>query len=208
MPDTKAAGSSPTRECDDKSSDRIPFPGKLARYEAEAASLIEIVDIIILAAALASVVVGWFRGFIKEIMSIISLLIAIWAAMRLGPAAGGWLGGSFDSTELQLWAGRFLVFFIVLTAGALVTWLLSKIVRFVVVLSSFDRILGVGFGMVRAALFMGLFVLSGRYAGFDVEGWWLQSRIIPYAEPVADWIDEMAPAGIEILQHIPNDLSL
>ncbi len=87
-----------SRECDDKSSDRIPFPDKLARHEAEATSLIEIVDIIIFAAALASVVVGWFRGFIKEIMSVISLLIAIWAAMRLGPAAGGWLGGTFDST--------------------------------------------------------------------------------------------------------------
>ena len=167
----------------------------------------EIVDIVIIAVTLASVVAGWFRGFIKEALSIASLLIAVWAAMRLGPAAGGWLGGTFDSTELQLWAGRLLVFIIVLVAGGVTAWLISKIVHSSG-LSGFDRVLGGFFGFARAVLVMGLFVLTGRYAGFDTEIWWLQSEVIPYAEYVADWIDEMAPAGIEILQHMPNDLSL
>ena len=167
----------------------------------------EIVDIVIIVATLASVVAGWFRGFIKEGLSIASLLIAIWAAMRLGPAAGGWLGGTFDSTEPQLWAGRLLVFIIVLTAGAVTAWLISKIVHFAG-LSGFDRILGGFFGFARAVLVMGLFVLTGRYAGFDTEIWWLQSEVIPYAESVADRIIEMSPRGIEMFRHMPDDLSL
>ena len=167
----------------------------------------EIVDLVILVATLASVVVGWFRGLVKEAMSIASLLIAIWAAMRLGPAAGGWLGGTIDSTELQLWAGRFLIFVLVLTAGAVAGWSVSKIVH-MAGLSGFDRAFGSFFGFGRALLFMGVFVLTGRYAGFDGELWWLQSAIIPYAEYVADWIIEMAPRGMEMLQHMPDDLSL
>jgi len=162
---------------------------------------------VILVATLASMVVGWFRGLVKEAMSIAALLLAIWAAMRLGPAAGGWLGGTIDSTELQLWAGRFLIFVIVLTAGAVIGWSVSKIIH-MSGLSGFDKALGGFFGLLRAALFLGVFILTGRYAGFDAELWWLQSSIIPYGEYIADWIVEMAPRGMEMLQHVPDDLSL
>jgi membrane protein required for colicin V production len=118
----------------------------------------QIVDIVIIVAALASVVFGWFRGLVREAISIAALLVAIWAAMRLGPTAGGWLGGTIDSTELQLWSGRFLVFIIVLALGAVTGWAISKIVH-LSGLSGFDRALGGFFGLLRAALFVGVFVL-------------------------------------------------
>jgi uncharacterized membrane protein required for colicin V production len=55
------------------------------------------------------------------------------------------------------------------------------------------------FGLVRSVLLVGVLVLGGRYAGFDSNLWWLESRIIPYGEMVADWIIVMAPRGIEML---------
>ena len=169
----------------------------------------EIVDIIILFATLVSVVIGWLRGLVRESLSIAALLIAIWAAMRLGPFAGGWLGGTIDSTELQMWAGRFLVFVVILAVGAFLGWGVSKIVH-LSGLSGTDRALGAVFGLVRAALLVGVLVLGGRYAGFDAELWWLESRIIPYGEYIADWIIEMAPRGMEMLQHenLPDEFDL
>lgn len=169
----------------------------------------EIVDIVIIVAALASMVLGWFRGIVREAISIATLVIAIWAAMRLGPTAGGWLGGTVDSTELQLWSGRFLIFVIVLVAGTIGGWAISKLVH-LSGLSGMDRGFGAIFGFARAVLLLGVFVLTGRYAGFDAELWWLESDIIPYAEYVADWIIEMAPKGMELLQHenIPGEFDL
>ena len=166
----------------------------------------EIVDIVIVAATLVSMVLGWFRGIVREAISIAALVIAIWAAMRLGPTAGGWLGGTVDSTELQLWSGRFLIFVIVLVAGAIGGWAISRLVH-LSGLSGMDRGFGAIFGFARAVLLLGVFVLTGHYAGFDAELWWLESDIIPYAEYVADWIIEMAPKGMELLQHenIPGD---
>ena len=157
-----------------------------------------IVDIIIILATLTSVVIGWFRGLIKEAVAIVSLLVAIWAAMHLGPYAGGWLGGTIDSTDLQLWAGRFLIFVVILALGALIGWSISKIVH-LSGLSGTDRALGGFFGLLRAVLLVGVFVLGGRYAGFDGNLWWLESEIIPYGERVADWIIVMAPRGIDML---------
>jgi membrane protein required for colicin V production len=169
----------------------------------------EIVDIAIIAATLVSMVFGWFRGLVKEAISIAALLIAIWAAMRLGPMAGGWLGGTIDSTEVQLWSGRFLIFVIILAGGAVVGWTISKIVH-MSGLSGFDRGFGMLFGLFRAVLFLGVAILTGRYAGFDAELWWLESEIVPYGEYVADWIIEMAPRGMEMLQHenIPDEFRL
>ena len=169
----------------------------------------EIVDIVIIIATVASVGVGWYRGIVKEAMSIAALLVAIWSAMHLGPYAGGWLGGTIDSTELQMWAGRFLVFVVILTVGALLGWGISKIVH-LSGLSGTDRALGGFFGLVRAALLLGVFVLGGRYAGFDADLWWLDSRIIPYGEYVADWIIEMAPKGMEMLspESLPDEFRL
>jgi len=162
-----------------------------------------IVDLVIIVAVLASVVVGVIRGIVREAIAISALLIAIWAALHLGPYAGGWLGGTMGSSELELWAGRFLVFVIILAIGGLTGWGVSKIVR-MAGLTGTDRYLGGLFGLIRAVVLIGLFALLGRYAAFDAESWWLKSSLIPYAETVADWIEVMAPKGMEILQ--PDDM--
>lgn len=158
-----------------------------------------IVDIVIIVAALASVVVGVIRGIVRESVALASLLIAIWAALHLGPHAGGWLGGTIGSTEIEMWAGRFLVFVLILALGGLAGWGISKIVR-LAGLSGTDRYLGGFFGLLRAAVLAGLFAMLGRYAAFDEENWWLQSQLIPYAETVADWIEVMAPKGMDMLK--------
>lgn len=162
-----------------------------------------IVDFVIIVAVLASVLVGVIRGIVREAIAMAALLLAIWAALHLGPYAGGWLGGSMGSTELELWAGRFLVFVIILALGGLAGWGISKIVR-LAGLTGTDRYLGGVFGFLRAVVLAGLFALLGRYAAFDAENWWLESRLIPYAETVADWIEVMAPKGMEMLQ--PEDM--
>jgi membrane protein required for colicin V production len=158
------------------------------------------VDLLIIVAILASILVGVIRGIVREAVAIAALLVAIWAALHLGPYAGGWLGGSMGSTELELWAGRFLVFIIILAiVGGLTGWAVSKVVR-MAGMTITDRILGGIFGFVRAVVLIGLFALLGRYAAFDVETWWLESSLIPYAETVADWVEVMAPKGMEMLQ--------
>jgi membrane protein required for colicin V production len=158
-----------------------------------------IVDLIIVVLVFASVVLGAIRGFVREAISITALLFAVVAAMRFGPIAGGWLGGTLGSSELELWAGRILVFIAILAVGALAGWAVSKIVS-LAGLSGTDRTLGAVFGFARAVVFVALFVLLGRYAAMDSESWWHESRLIPYGETVADWIEVIAPKGMELFE--------
>jgi len=161
-----------------------------------------IIDILIAIAVVVSIVVGFIRGFVKEAISIAALLFAIWAALYFGPAAGNISDSWLSSKELQMWFGRVLVFAIILSIGGLLGWGISKLVR-LSVLSGMDRLLGSIFGAARGVLFLALFIIGGQFAGFDNDDWWLQSRLIPHFEVVADWIKVMAPKGYELL--IPDE---
>lgn len=155
-----------------------------------------VADIVIVLVVVISVIVGFVRGFVKEAISIASLLIAIWAAMYFGPAAGELVGSWLSSKELQAWFGRIVVFIIVLTIGGLVGWAISKMVR-LSILSGTDRILGMIFGFCRGALVVGVMVIVGQFAGFDNDDWWQDSKLMPYGEFVADWLKEMGPKGLD-----------
>ena len=157
-----------------------------------------IADIVIAVVIVISMVVGLVRGFVKEAISIASLLLAIWAALFLGPGVGEIADSWLSSRELQTWFGRILVFVVVLTIGGLIGWGLSKLIR-LSVLSGTDRVLGMLFGFCRGALIFGILVLGGQFAGFDNDDWWMQSRLIPHLEAVADWIKVMAPEGFDLI---------
>jgi membrane protein required for colicin V production len=161
-----------------------------------------IIDIIIAIAIVISVVVGLIRGFVKEAISIAALLVAIWAALYFGPAVGDVSQSWLSSEELQKWFGRVLVFAVILSIGALLGWVLSKIVRWSA-LSGMDRFLGSVFGAARGILLVAVAIIGGQFAGFDNDPWWSQSRLIPHLEVVADWIKVIAPEGLDLI--VPDE---
>ena len=157
-----------------------------------------IIDILIAVAIVISIVVGLIRGFVKEAISIAALLFAIWAALYFGPSVGDVSENWFKSEELQMWFGRVLVFLVILSLGGLLGWGISKLVR-LSVLSGMDRLLGSVFGVARGVLLVAVAIIGGQFAGFDNDNWWLQSKLIPHFEVVADWIKVMAPEGLDLI---------
>ena len=157
-----------------------------------------IIDILIAVAIAVSMVIGVVRGFVKEAISIASLLVAIWAALYFGPGVGDISDSWISSEELQVWFGRILVFAVILSLGGLLGWGISKLVR-LSVLSGMDRVMGSLFGAGRGILLVALGIIGGQFAGFDNDGWWKRSKLIPHLEVVADWIKVMAPQGFELL---------
>jgi len=157
-----------------------------------------IIDIIIAVAIIISIIVGFIRGLIKEAISIAALILAIWAALYLGPAVGNFAESWLSSRDMQLWFGRILVFAVVLSLGGLLGWGLSKLIR-LSVLNTMDRALGSAFGVIRGVLLVSVFILGGRFAGFSNDRWWVDSSLIPHLEVVAEWLEMMAPQGLDLI---------
>ncbi len=157
-----------------------------------------IIDIIIAVAIIISIIVGFVRGFIKEAISIAALVLAIWAALYLGPVVGDLSESWLSSQDMQIWFGRILVFAVVLSIGGLLGWGLSKLIR-LSVLNTMDRGLGSAFGVIRGILLVAVFILGGRFSGFSNDDWWADSSLIPHLEVVAEWIEMMAPEGLDLI---------
>jgi membrane protein required for colicin V production len=163
-----------------------------------------IIDIIIAITLVASIIVGFVRGFVKESISIAALVIAIWASLYFGPAVGEVSQSWLSSVEAQTWFGRILVFAIILSIGGLLGWGISKLIR-LSALSGLDRLMGSLFGILRGIIVVALLVIGGQFSGFDNDDWWLESRLLPHFEVVADWIKVMAPMGYELI--VPDEVA-
>jgi len=157
-----------------------------------------VADIVIAVAVVISVIVGFARGFVKEAMSIASLLVAIWAAFNIGPSLSDVSADWFSSEGMQVWFGRILVFIVVLVIGGLLGWGVTKLIR-LSVLSGMDRGLGMVFGFCRGIVLVAVAIIGGQYASLDQDDWWRDSRFIPYIAEVSDWLRVMAPKGMELL---------
>jgi membrane protein required for colicin V production len=157
-----------------------------------------IIDIIIALALVVSVVIGLLRGFVKEVFSIATLVVAIWAALYFGPAVGEFSPSWLSSDELQVWFGRLIIFFVVSVVGGLIGWGASKLIH-IALLGGIDRLFGAMFGFLRGVILTALLIIGGQFAGFDNDEWWEESRLLPHFEVVADWIKVMAPVGYEII---------
>lgn len=151
------------------------------------------VDYIFIAIVLLSVLVGVFRGFIREALSLATWILAFFLALRFGPQAASYLRPAISSVPLRTLAADALVFFAVLLAGGLLTYLVSLAVRGSG-LAPVDRMLGAGFGMLR-----GVFVVAAAVMLVGMTQWhqsqdWRHSRLAPRLQPLAEALHDLIPA--------------
>ncbi len=156
------------------------------------------VDYILLAVLIISTAVSVLRGFVKEAISLVSWAVAIWCAWRFGGAVAGALEGSIDSMTSRLWVARSLLLVGVLVAGGLVEWLVLFLLQ-KSGLTGTDRAIGTVFGFARGVVLAGLLVAVLQSSGFEAEPWWQDSKLIRFAEPVADMLRDAAEEGFEYL---------
>ena len=138
------------------------------------------VDYIIIVLVAVSGLVGVLRGFIREALSVLVWVVALWAAARFGGQMGSLLSGFLHESAMQLWAGRTLTFVGILFAGSLLGWLVGYLIRNSAVTGT-DRVLGLLFGLARGLIATILVVLVLKQGGFESESWWQRSKLIPYA---------------------------
>ena len=160
------------------------------------------IDYVILFLVLVSVVVGIWRGFTTEALSLITMVDAIGLAWTFAGGLATGLGDWTGAGDARLWIARLIIFVIVLVIGGLVSWLARKLVRGTG-LSGLDRTLGAAFGLARAALLVGLAVIVLQFAEVDQETWWQEARLRPYAERVAEAVKYYAELGTRYLQESP-----
>ena len=123
------------------------------------------VDIALLAVFGLSVLVGLWRGFVFEIVSLLGWLVAFVIANSAGPFLADFVPVA-SSPEVKLWIAYIVVFVVILITCTLLARMLRALVS-ATPLSLVDHLLGGVFGAVRGALILvvaGVLVSLSPYA--------------------------------------------
>jgi len=150
------------------------------------------VDYILIAIVGLSMVLSLWRGFVREIISLIGLVAAFLVASRLSGRTGDFLGQWITNPTGADIAGFALIFIIVMIVVGLVGAIIRRLVD-MAALTATDRTLGVFFGAARGMLLISLcFLVYTSYAKPDAP-WLKQSQLTPYAIELGNMLGGLIP---------------
>lgn len=151
------------------------------------------VDWVLLVALAFSILVGVLRGFTREVLGLVSWIVAIVAALMFAPTVAGWLEPHISTPSLRIAASYGLVFLGGLLLGAILTAVASMLVR-KSPLSGVDRMVGGGFGLLRGLLLAAVVVALVGQTPARQDNWFKQSLFIAQLEGLANALRALLPA--------------
>ena len=118
-----------------------------------------ILDIILLLCFVPAIVLGISKGFVKQLVEILAILVGAWAAFRFSSALSMYLAQylTFDKQVI-----RVICFVIILIVAALLLSLLGEMLTRFLKLASLgwiNHLLGLIFGIVKTSFILGLLIL-------------------------------------------------
>tara|TARA_B100000029_G_C17496491_1_gene931085 strand:- start:407 stop:964 length:558 start_codon:yes stop_codon:yes gene_type:complete len=152
------------------------------------------VDIVILAVMAISLVFGLFRGLLRELLSLVSWVLAFWIAYRYSANVAEIIDRALQNPTLSQAVSAVLVFVIVLVALMVLTSLIAKVFK-ATGLAGIDRILGGLFGLGRGVVILLAALILASHTGAVEQDWYNASTMIPMFDRALDWMAAYVPAG-------------
>jgi membrane protein required for colicin V production len=152
-------------------------------------------DILVLVSVGVSILVGVYRGAVREILHlagwILAFLLSYWFAGDLAPVFAEWMSEPAFRAALA-WLAIFLG---VLVACSLIASLLTELVsKFG--LDGLNRAAGGAIGFARAALFLLLFALLAGMTKIPQSTWWKNAATTPTLERIAMHLKSFLPESV------------
>jgi len=151
-------------------------------------------DYILIGIVGLSMVLSLWRGFVREIISLIGLVAAFLIASRTSGVAGDFLDQWIPNSTTADIAGFVMIFVVVMIVIGLIGALIRKLVD-MADLTATDRTLGIFFGIARGLLLIALsFLIYTSYSKPD-QAWAKKSLLTPYAIQAANLLGQAIPEG-------------
>ncbi|WP_288106180.1 CvpA family protein [Limnobacter sp.] len=154
-------------------------------------------DYIAIAIVGLSVVLGLFRGMLKEVLSLANWIVAFWLANHYGDRLVVYLDWAEGlSPAMKALVGCAGTFFAAMIVGAILIGLLGRIVS-AAGLGFADRGLGGMFGAARGCFIVLVLVTAAGFTSLPKMPFWTQAKLSPVA---VDVIKEVKP-------HLPETVA-
>lgn len=153
------------------------------------------IDYTIIGIMLLSMVIGAFRGLLKEVMGLVVWVVAFWVAWQFCGEGAMLLEAQVELPSARLAIAFGLLLVVTLILGALVNYLVQALVESTG-LTGTDRMLGLFFGAGRALVLLIAAVLLAGLTPLPQDPWWGESRLLPTLQVMAEWATESMPPEV------------
>lgn len=119
-----------------------------------------ILDIIILICFIPALIQGLRKGFIAQVIAIISLILGIFLSFQFSEAVSGWLAQYIEGSGEVLQLVAFALILICVIAGLAALGKLLEGMLKIVMLGWVNKLLGVLFSFLKCALVLGLVIMA------------------------------------------------
>jgi len=153
-------------------------------------------DIIISVLVVISALIGVFRGFVREVLSVTSWALAAFLAWTYKDELGPQVLGFIDIPRVQILAAAALIFVVALVLATIVSYLIHKLVD-AAGLGTLDRVLGLGFGVLRGGLIVAALTYVAGTMALTKEALWQESTLVAQFQPMGQFLADRVPVDIE-----------
>ena len=162
-------------------------------------SSIAILDWLIFAVVFLSSLLSLKRGFIKEVLSLVTWVVAFVVAVKFTDQMQILLLEQVQNDQIRYIVSFLTLFIASLCVGALMSFLLGSLVQ-ATGLSSTDRVLGMIFGFARGTLIIVAFISLLSLSPIMVENdFWKESQLVPKMVVLKDWAREILGKSSDLL---------
>lgn len=160
-------------------------------------------DLIVLLILAVSALVGFLRGAVREVVTVVAFIVSILVAVFLlrftAPIFRHIVHPDWLASALALLVIFLAVYIVLRVLGGLLTDKIKK-----TNLGALDRAVGLGFGLVRALVTLGLFNIVFHIATPPerTPKWVTEAKLYPLTEVSADALRALAPKGSAIADKV------
>ncbi|MDP0587827.1 MAG: CvpA family protein [Candidatus Endonucleobacter bathymodioli] len=150
------------------------------------------VDEAIVGIIIVSALISLIRGFVKEVLSLLTWILAAMLALAFGNDLAVYFNDYITKPPMRLMAAYALIFIATLIVGAFINSLIAKLLITATGWSTPDKIAGMLFGGMRGCLM--IVSLTSLIAFFPLEQDkdWKNSVLLPHFLVLADWSRQKA----------------
>ena len=161
------------------------------------------IDYIIIGIIAFSIIVSLLRGFVREVLSLASWVVAFIVASQFYPSLAAYLT-QIDSLYIRNGTAIGILFVLTLIVGAIVNFVIAQLVD-KTGLTGTDRVLGAAFGLLRGVLIVAavLFFLD-TFTNFEQTEWWKESKLIPHFGFIIEWFFQQLQQSSSFLNSTIN----
>ena len=161
------------------------------------------IDYIIIGIIAFSIIVSLLRGFVREVLSLASWVVAFIVASQFYPSLAAYLT-QIDSLYIRNGTAIGILFVLTLIVGAIVNFVIAQLVD-KTGLTGTDRVLGAAFGLLRGVLIVAavLFFLD-TLTNFEQNEWWKESKMITHLGFIIEWFFQQLQQSSSFLNSTLN----